>query len=383
MTATPEETAAASPAAPVDITIILPCLDEASAIASVVEEGRTFLEQEGLRGEILVVDNGSSDGTAERAREAGAEVVSEPVRGLGAACRAGLARASGARIVIADGDGSYDLTALKPFLQALDDGADLVLGQRFKGGIEDGAMPWLHRYVGNPLLTWQARRLFGVPVGDVHCGLKALRRGLLDRLRLRTTGMEFASELVIQAQLRGATLAEVPTPLRRDRRAGAPPKLRRWRDGLRHLRWRLSLVPGLWLGLPSRVASLAAVPFALSLASEPEDPTTRLGPALALLLTSTGLAMLRDFVEEFGPRAALEGGIPEAPATDSGDATHTLVLSLLGLASLAAKPAGLPDPAGILLSGLAGPWLLAAALLHAVARLTRDALRLGARMARE
>jgi hypothetical protein len=243
------------------LTILMPCLDEAETIGSCIRKAQTFLRRAGIQGEVLVADNGSTDGSIEIARGFGARVVPVPVRGYGAALQGGIAAATGKFVVMGDGDESYDFSDLSAFVRALEGGADLVMGNRFRGGIAQGAMPFLHRYLGNPVLTWLGRLLFNAPVGDFHCGLRGFRRDAIRSLGLRTTGMEFASEMVVQAALAGLRIAEVPTGLSKDGRS-RPPHLRTWRDGWRHLRFLLLHSPR-WAfcypGLLSLIFGLATV----------------------------------------------------------------------------------------------------------------------------
>src|SRR3977135_3139873 len=206
-----------------------------------------------MAGEVVVADNGSTDGSAEIARAAGARVVSQPVKGYGAALQAGIEAARGRFIVMADADDSYDWSAIAPLVRKLQEGYDLVVGNRFRGGIQPGAMPWLHRYVGNPVLSAFTRLAFGVAVGDVHCGMRAFTKSAFERMRTATLGMEFATEMVANAAHNGLRITEVPTRLYPDKR-GRAPHLRSFRDGWRHLRFILTyapdylyLVPGLGL----------------------------------------------------------------------------------------------------------------------------------------
>jgi glycosyltransferase involved in cell wall biosynthesis len=234
--------------------VVLPCLDEAESIQACVQRARAAMDQSGLSGEVLVVDNGSTDGSGALAREAGARVVHEPRRGYGRAYLSGLTAARGRYLVMADGDGSYDLADLPRFVSELENGADVVLGSRLRGKIEPGAMPWLHRRIGNPLLTGILNLFFGTGVSDAHCGMRAFRRALLPRLDLRTTGMEFASEHVIRASKCGLTIREIPIDYRR--RVGRS-KLSALTDGWRHLRLLLVHSPT-WLFLVPGAALLLA-----------------------------------------------------------------------------------------------------------------------------
>jgi hypothetical protein len=243
--------AGASTPAP-ELTVVLPCLDEAETLARCIRKARRSMAELGVRGEVIVADNGSTDGSQEIAVAEGARVVPIPVRGYGAALAGGIVAARSEFVIMADADDSYDLSNLAPFLAGLRDGADLVMGNRFSGGIEPGAMPGLHRYVGNPVLTAIGRLFFRAPVKDFHCGMRGFRRSKILGLGLRTTGMEFASEMVVKATLGGLVLTEVPTTLSPDGRTRAP-HLRTWRDGWRHLRFLLLFSPR-WLFLYPGVA---------------------------------------------------------------------------------------------------------------------------------
>jgi glycosyltransferase involved in cell wall biosynthesis len=231
----------------VEFTILMPCLNEEETVANCVREAVAFLEREGIRGEVVVADNGSRDDSQRRARDAGARVIVVPDRGYGSALMGGIAAARGTFVILGDADQSYDFSNIGPFVDRLRAGCDLVVGNRFRGGIAPGAMPWLHRCVGNPILSGIGRLFFRIPVHDFHCGLRGLRKAAVERLDLRTTGMEFASEMIVKASLAGLRIEEVPTTLSPDGR-GRPPHLRTWRDGWRHLRFMLLYSPR-WLFL--------------------------------------------------------------------------------------------------------------------------------------
>jgi hypothetical protein len=230
-----------------ELTVLLPCLNEALTLKTCIDKARRSLDDLGISYEILVADNGSTDGSQDIARAAGARVVDIPTRGYGAALRGGIAVAEGEHVLMADADDSYALDALEPFVTSLRQGNDLVMGNRFRGGIEPGAMPALHRYLGNPVLSWIGRMFFRIPVRDFHCGIRAFNRRKALALGLRSDGMEFASELVVKFALNGHRVAEVPTTLKPDGR-DRPPHLRSWRDGWRHLRFLLLFSPR-WLFL--------------------------------------------------------------------------------------------------------------------------------------
>jgi glycosyltransferase involved in cell wall biosynthesis len=237
-----------------ELTILMPCLNEAATVASCVARARAFLERMGIPGEVLVADNGSSDDSRTLAEGAGARVVQVAQRGYGAALAAGIAAARGRYVIMGDADDSYDFSRLEAFVEKLRRGYPLVMGNRFKGGIQPGAMPFLHRYLGNPVLSFAGRLLFGAKVGDFHCGLRGFERLAVLSLQLKTRGMEFASEVVVKAALAGWRIAEVPTTLRQDGR-GRQSHLRSWRDGWRHLRFLLLFSPR-WLFLYPGIALL-------------------------------------------------------------------------------------------------------------------------------
>jgi glycosyltransferase involved in cell wall biosynthesis len=244
-----------------ELSIVMPCLNEAETLERCIAKARKFLTVEGVRGEIVVADNGSTDGSPEIATRLGAFVVNVREKGYGNALRAGISAARAPYIVMGDADDSYDFSALAPFLEKLRQGFDLVMGNRFRGGIEPGAMPWLHRRIGNPILTGIGRVFFRSTPGDFHCGLRAFRKDAFERMNLQSSGMEFASEMVIKATLQSLRVTEVPTVLHKDGRS-RPPHLRTWRDGWRHLRFMLLFSPR-WLffipGIVLMVSGLAIV----------------------------------------------------------------------------------------------------------------------------
>jgi glycosyltransferase involved in cell wall biosynthesis len=228
-----------------EVSILMPCLNEAETIDVCVRKAKRYLESRGITGEVIVADNGSTDGSQALATNAGARVVPVASRGYGAALLGGIQAAYGNLMIMGDADDSYDFTALDPFVEKLRAGYDLVMGNRFLGGIKQDAMPRLHRYLGNPVLTGIGKLLFRSPLGDFHCGLRGFRRDAIMSLALTSPGMEFASEMVVKATLRNLRIAEVPTTLSPDGRS-RPPHLRSWRDGWRHLRFLLLFSPA-WL----------------------------------------------------------------------------------------------------------------------------------------
>lgn len=220
----------------------MPCLNESETLATCIKKARAYLDASGIKGEIVIADNGSTDGSQAIAEGLGARVEPVPVRGYGAALGAGIAAAEGRFVIMGDSDDSYDFSRLDGFVEKLRGGADLVMGNRFKGGIAKGAMPALHRYLGNPVLSTVGRVLYRTPVGDFHCGLRGFFKAAILRLGLTTPEMEFASEMVLRASLAGLKIVEVPTTLSPDGRS-RPPHLRSWRDGWRHLKLFLTFAP--------------------------------------------------------------------------------------------------------------------------------------------
>lgn len=250
-----------------EFSIVMPCLNEAETIGTCISKGKKSLEALKIDGEIIVADNGSTDGSIEIARKLGARVVQVAEKGYGNALRGGIEAAAGKWIIMADADDSYDLSNITPFIEKLREGYDLVMGCRLPSGggkIKPGAMPWKHRWIGNPALSGIGKMFFESPVTDFHCGMRAFTREAYRRMELRTTGMEFASEMVIKATLKRMNIAEVPITLHKDGRS-RPPHLRSWRDGWRHLRFMLLYSPN-WLFLvPGMLLLLLGTGFGLRL----------------------------------------------------------------------------------------------------------------------
>ena len=238
----------------VEVSVVLPCLNESETVRSCVAKAMAALTAAHLTGEVIVADNGSSDGSVEIAESSGARVVHVERRGYGNALRGGIQAARGTYVLMADSDDSYDLAHIPRFVEQLRSGCDLVMGNRFHGGIDKGAMPVLHRYLGNPVLTALGRLFFHSPCRDFHCGLRAFRKDSYERMDIRSTGMEFASEMVVKASLLRMKVSEVPTTLHPDGRSH-PPHLRTWHDGWRHLRFLLMYSPR-WLFLYPGIASI-------------------------------------------------------------------------------------------------------------------------------
>jgi glycosyltransferase involved in cell wall biosynthesis len=302
-------------AGPVELSVVLPCLNEAETLETCVRKAHASIARLGISGEVIVADNGSTDGSQDIARRSGARVVDIPVRGYGAALQGGIEAARGQFVIMADADDSYDLSGLDPFVSKLREGFDLVMGNRFAGGIAPGAMPPLHRYHGNPVLTAVGRLFFRSPIRDFHCGMRGFRRDSVLDLELRTTGMEFASEMVAKATLRGLRVTEVPTPLARDGRS-RPPHLRSWRDGWRHLRFLLLysprylfLLPGVLLMLAGGLGGGVLMAGPVTIGGVRFDVNTMLFCSAALVLGSQ-LVLFWTFSEIF---ATGEGLLPPDP----------------------------------------------------------------------
>lgn len=295
-----------------ELTVLMPCLNEAETVATCVAKAAGFLRENGIDGEILVADNGSTDGSQKLAERAGARVVPVGEKGYGNALMGGIMAARGRYVIMGDADDSYDFTALLPFVEALRGGADLVMGNRFKGGVAPGAMPPLHRYLGNPVLSFIGRLFFRAKIGDFHCGLRGFRRDSVLALGLQATGMEFASEMVVKATLARQRIAEVPTMLSPDGRS-RPPHLRSWRDGWRHLRFLLLfsprwlfLIPGIILLGIGLLIGAAVVPRPLSFGSVTFDVDTLVG-ASAMLVIGFQAVLFALFTKIY---ASAEGFLP-------------------------------------------------------------------------
>jgi glycosyltransferase involved in cell wall biosynthesis len=299
----------------VELTVVMPCLNEAETVATCVRKAMGFLAESGISGEVLLADNGSTDGSQALAEAEGARVVNVKDKGYGNALMGGIVAAHGKYVIMGDADDSYDFTNLMPFVEELRKGADLVMGNRFEGGIEPGAMPPLHRYLGNPVLSFVGRLFFGSKIGDFHCGLRGFNRDSVMALNLQATGMEFASEMVVKATLAKQHIAEVPTTLAKDGRS-RPPHLNTWRDGWRHLRFLLLFAPR-WLFLFPGVLLLAlgliggglVLPGAFHIGSVTFDVDT-LVVASAAVVIGLQAVLFWLFTQVY---AGAEGFLPEEP----------------------------------------------------------------------
>ncbi|HEV2705658.1 MAG TPA: glycosyltransferase family 2 protein [Pyrinomonadaceae bacterium] len=306
---------AAGEASEIEVSVVMPCLNEAETVGVCIEKARRALAELGVVGEVVVADNGSTDGSQEIAQRMGARVVRVEARGYGSALMGGIAAARGRYVIMGDADDSYDFSALAPFIEKLREGYGLVMGNRFKGGIEKGAMPPLHKYLGNPVLTGVGRLLFRSSCGDFHCGLRGFSKEAIERLDLRTTGMEFASEMVVKATLHDIGVTEVPTRLAPDGRSRAP-HLRRWRDGWRHLRFLLLysprwlfLYPGALLMLAGLATGAWLLPGPRTVGSATLDIHTLLYAAIAVVVGFQAINFAV-FTKIF---AISEGLLPEDP----------------------------------------------------------------------
>jgi Glycosyl transferase family 2 len=274
-----------------EVSIVMPCLNEARTLATCIRKAQLFLKEHGISGEVIVADNGSTDGSVEIAHNLKARIVRGTVRGYGAALAAGINAAKGKYVIMGDSDQSYDFSALSPFIEKLREGYDLVMGNRFRGGIAPHAMPPLHRYFGNPLLTAIGRLLFSCKqCGDFYCGLRGFRKVAIQALELQSPGMEFALEMIVKAGMHRLRITEVPTTLSPDGRDRAP-HLRRYRDGWRSLRFYLLMsprwlfgIPGLILLVGGLVVSVAILPGPLSVKSVRFDYHTLLYSTSAIVL---------------------------------------------------------------------------------------------------
>ena len=300
-----------------ELTVVMPCLNEAETVATCVRKAIGFLADSGISGEVVVADNGSTDGSQRLAEEAGARVVPVRDKGYGNALMGGIEAAHGKYVIMGDADDSYDFTNLMPFVEELRKGADLVMGNRFAGGIAPGAMPRLHRYLGNPVLSFVGRLFFRSKIGDFHCGLRGFNRDSVLALGLQATGMEFASEMVVKATLNRQHITEVPTTLAKDGRS-RPPHLRSWRDGWRHLRFLLLFSPRWLFFLPGLVLLAAGLvigaivvphPFGVKIGTVTFDVDT-LVAASAMVVVGVQAVLFWLFTQVY---AGSEGFLPEEP----------------------------------------------------------------------
>lgn len=349
----------------IEISIVMPCLNEHETVGICVRKAVDALRAANIQGEVIIADNGSTDGSQQIASDSGARVVDVKDKGYGNALRGGIASARGTFILMADADDSYDLSHTPRFVEKLRQGADLVMGNRFQGGIADDAMPFLHRYLGNPVLTAIGKLFFKSKCSDFHCGMRAFRKSAVEQMDLRSTGMEFASELVVKATLLGLKIDEVPTTLSPDGRSRAP-HLRTWRDGWRHLRFLLMysprwlfLYPGIALIVLGFLTCALLLPGSVHIGRVGFDIHTLLFGFVAIMLGFQFVAFAA-FTKIF---AISEGLLPEDPRIAKASKYFTLegglvigtLLSLGGIAGSifavsdwGAKNYGVLDPSQML-----------------------------------
>ncbi len=323
----------------IEVSVVMPCLNEEKTVATCIKKAMNSMAEMGVSGEVVIADNGSTDGSQDIAREAGARVVDVEAKGYGAALRGGIEAARGTYVIMGDSDDSYDFTGLQPFIEKLREGYDLVMGNRFRGGIAPGAMPPLHRYLGNPVLSFIGQLLFRTPIKDFHCGLRGFSKEAYARMDVRTTGMEFASEIVVKASLHNMRIAEVPTTLQPDGRDRAP-HLRSWHDGWRHLRFLLIFSPR-WLflypGMLMGSTGLVAVLYFLVTASQRTNSFLFAMALIAIGFQSISFSVIiRQFAEheELLPRKKNFGRLLTFLTLERGIILGTLIVAL-GIAGFA------------------------------------------------
>lgn len=315
----------------IEFSVVIPCLDEETTIGACIDAAHRSLEELHVRGEVVVADNGSTDGSREISVEHGARLIDVAARGYGSALAAGIEAARGRYVIMGDGDGSYDFSALGPFVEQLRAGHDVVVGNRFAGGIHPQAMPWLHRHLGNPVLSLIGRTLFRTKCGDIYCGLRGFDRSKIIDLDVRSTGMEFAIEMIVKATMRGLRVAEVPTTLSPDAE-GREPHLRTWRDGWRSLRllllysprW-MFLYPGLALLVAGLIGTTLLVPGERTVGSVTFDVSTLVYACLGVVV---GLQSVYFFLTArwFGMN---EGLLPDDPRLRRLLGPHALEVGLV------------------------------------------------------
>jgi glycosyltransferase involved in cell wall biosynthesis len=324
-----------------DVSVVMPCLNERLTLGTCIQKSLAAMERLGLHGEVVVADNGSTDGSQAIASALGARVISIETRGYGSALGGGIAASRGKFVVMGDSDDSYDFTQIGDFVSKLNEGYDLVMGNRFKGGIRPNAMPFLHYYLGNPGLSWLGRLFFKCPVGDFQCGLRGFRKSAIEQLRLQTPGMEFSTEMVVKATLFNLRIAEIPTTLSPDGR-DRPPHLRTWRDGWRYLRFLLLysprwlfLYPGLALFLLGIAVCGWLLPGPRAVGAVLFDYDTMLAGAMATLIGFQSI----NFAVFSRIYATTEGLLPEDPVLTRLYRYVTLEVGLLVGALLVAAGA--------------------------------------------
>ena len=282
-----------------ELSIVMPCLNEAETLAICINKAQSFLNKNKINGEIIIADNGSTDGSIAIAKSNNATVIHAEQKGYGSALKAGIDAANGTYVIMGDADDSYNFSELMPYLIELRKGKDLVMGNRFKGGIEKGAMPFLHKYLGNPVLSFIGRLFFKINIGDFHCGLRGFSKKAYETMNLKTSGMEFASEMVVKTKLNNLSIAEVPTKLHKDGRTRAP-HLKTWSDGWRHLRFLMLYAPN-WLFLyPGILLAIVGLIMSIILIINPIEFQSFTLDVHTLLYTSSFLLVGFQFIIFYG-----------------------------------------------------------------------------------
>jgi glycosyltransferase involved in cell wall biosynthesis len=316
----------------IELSVVMPCLNEAETIETCIKKAFSWMEKTGVNGEVVIGDNGSTDGSQQMAERLGARVIAVPRKGYGSALMGAIEASKGKYVIMGDSDDSYDFSELGLFIKELRAGKDLVMGNRFLGGIGEGAMPFLHRYLGNPVLSFIGRLFFKCPVGDFHCGLRGFRQDIVSLLDLQTTGMEFASEMVVKATIFKLDITEVPTTLRKDGRS-RPPHLRTWRDGWRHLRFLLIysprwlfLYPGLFLMLLGIVMSALIVQGPIDMFNQVYFDTNTLLYAGAFIIVGYQAVSFGVFTRAYAVQA---GFLPEKDSLTKATQIVSMELGLI------------------------------------------------------
>lgn len=282
-----------------ELSIVMPCLNEAETLAICIKKAQSFFDTNNVNGEVVIADNGSTDGSITIAESLNAKVVHAEQKGYGSALKVGIESANGTYVIMGDADDSYDFSTLMPYLNKLREGFDLVMGNRFKGGIEKDAMPFLHKYLGNPVLSFIGRLFFKINIGDFHCGLRGFSKSAFQKMNLKTSGMEFASEMVVKSKLNKLSITEVPTKLHKDGRTRAP-HLNTWRDGWRHLRFLMLYAPN-WLFLfPGILLTVVGLIMSIILVIKPIEFKSLTLDVHTLLYTSAFLLVGFQFIIFYG-----------------------------------------------------------------------------------
>tara|TARA_R110002012_G_scaffold15335_2_gene61276 strand:+ start:314 stop:1468 length:1155 start_codon:yes stop_codon:yes gene_type:complete len=283
----------------IELSVVMPCLNEAETLAICIKKAQGFFIQNNINGEVVIADNGSTDGSQDIAKQLNARVINVKEKGYGNALKGGIKEAYGTYVIMGDADDSYDFGKLEAYVAKLREGYDLVMGNRFKGGIKKGAMPFLHKYLGNPVLSFLGRLFFKIDIGDFHCGLRGFRKDAFYKMNLQTTGMEFASEMIVKSKLNNLSITEVPTVLSPDGRT-RPPHLNTWQDGWRHLRFLLLYSPNWLFFIPGVLLLLFGFLSSCLLVLQPIELNNITLDVHTLLYTGTSIIIGFQFVLFYG-----------------------------------------------------------------------------------